>query len=293
MERGPVRQQEGLVALAVVGLEVAAAGLAVVDAQAGFALDGHGRQPLGVAFTERAAGSLVLPACAATAAGEKTSAAGVRSDQLSHGGCGSAGRAVVAKPALVVSPAGERLHDRRQIACHHGPSEVSQQAGGRRRDRIVAEQPGHDAARDIGLAPQVRVQRRGFLRQASGQRLEPPASRRGRRSISPRARGPVPRWSSAGAARPLENRRRSRPSREWPQCRSRDRPPRDRPARKSARPAGGRNARPASRPRSSTQWLSLVSCRGRTGNSRAPRPNRKIVAAIRPIEMPHSKIDGA
>ena len=79
---------------------------------------------------------------------------------------------------------------------------------------------------------------------------EPPASRRGRRSISPRARGPVPRSSSAGAARPLENRRRSRPNREWPQCQSRDRPPRGRPARKSARPAGGTNARLASRSRS-------------------------------------------
>ena len=41
MEGRPVRQQEGLVALPVVCLEVAATGLAVVDAQAGFSLDGH------------------------------------------------------------------------------------------------------------------------------------------------------------------------------------------------------------------------------------------------------------
>ena len=39
MNRRPVRQQQGLVALADVGLEVAAAGLAVVDAQAGLSFE--------------------------------------------------------------------------------------------------------------------------------------------------------------------------------------------------------------------------------------------------------------
>src|SRR4029077_9953582 len=41
-----------------------------------------------------------------------------------------------------------------------------------------------------------------------------------------------------------------------------------------------------------TQWLSPASGFESTGKSRAPRPNRKIVAAIKPTEMPHSKIEG-
>ena len=59
------------------------------------------------------------------------------------------------------------------------------------------------------------------------------------------------------------------------------------------RPEVGMRLQPALRrvtelnaPRSPPPW-------GGPGTRRAPRPNRKIVAAIRPIEMPHSKIDGA
>ena len=44
----------------------------MVDAQAAFTLDGHTREPLRIGFTERAAGSLELPARAATAAREQT-----------------------------------------------------------------------------------------------------------------------------------------------------------------------------------------------------------------------------
>ena len=45
-------------------------------------------------------------------------------------------------------------------------------------------------------------------------------------------------------------------------------------------------------PGQATQWLSLVPCLGSSGISRTPRPKRKIVAAISPIEMPHSTSDG-
>src|SRR5687767_14736091 len=84
MQRRPVRQQQGLVALPGVGLEVAATGLAVVDAQAGFSLDGHTGEPLSISFAERASGSLELPARTAAAAQEHTRAPGVGTDQLRH-----------------------------------------------------------------------------------------------------------------------------------------------------------------------------------------------------------------
>src|SRR5262249_47705476 len=45
-------------------------------------------------------------------------------------------------------------------------------------------------------------------------------------------------------------------------------------------------------PSQQTQWLLPASGFESTGKSLTPRPNRKIVAGIRPIEMPHSKIDG-
>src|SRR5262249_3388877 len=41
-----------------------------------------------------------------------------------------------------------------------------------------------------------------------------------------------------------------------------------------------------------TQWLWPASGFESTGKRRAPRPNRKIVAAIRPMEMPHSTMEG-
>jgi hypothetical protein len=49
----------------------------VVDVQAAFSLDGHTREPLSVGFTERAAGSLELPARAAAAAREQPLAPGL------------------------------------------------------------------------------------------------------------------------------------------------------------------------------------------------------------------------
>ena len=65
-------------------------------------------------------------------------------------------------------------------------------------------------------------------------------------------------------------------------------------SRRSARSAGGTDARPASRPGSPAQWLSArLLPREAPATAAPPRPNRKIVAAIRPIETPHSKIDGA
>ena len=57
------------------------------------------------------------------------------------------------------------------------------------------------------------------------------------------------------------------------------------------RPEVGMRLQPAN-PESSAQCASLGSGRERTGIRRAARPKRKIVAAIRPIETPHSTIDG-
>ena len=222
-------------------------------------------------------------------------AAGVRADQLRHGRQRAAGRAVAAKPALLVPPA-RRTPPR--PGARYRASTVQPRYRSRPGDAGANESSpsSQSTTRRAASASPRRsgVQGRGFRRQAAGQRLARRASRRARRPSSPRARGPVPRRSSAGAARPRENRRRSRPNRERPRRRSRDRPPRDRPARRGPRPAGGRHALPASRPRvKELNGASLGSGLGRTGMSRAPRPNRKIVAAIRPTEMPHSKIDGA
>src|SRR4029078_8509340 len=44
--------------------------------------------------------------------------------------------------------------------------------------------------------------------------------------------------------------------------------------------------------RHSVAALSRCSCAGRSGTSRAARPNRKMAAAINPIEMAHSTSDG-
>ena len=161
----PVRQQQGLVALPVVCFEVAATGLAVVDAQAGFSLDGHTREPLSVGFTERAAGSLELPARAAAAAREQTPAPGVDADQLGHRGQGSARRAIPAKPPLLVSPTVEGVHHGTEEPRHRRPPQITQQPGERRCERLVAQQKVRDAARDLGLAPQFRVERAGLRRE--------------------------------------------------------------------------------------------------------------------------------
>src|SRR4029434_8104071 len=107
VKRGPVREEHPFLALSVVRLQVAHARLAVVDAQAGFSLDGDTRKPLRVAFTERAAGSFELAAGATAAAREQPFATGVDTGQLGHGRQGSARRAIPAQPPLLVSPAVE------------------------------------------------------------------------------------------------------------------------------------------------------------------------------------------
>ena len=296
MERRPVREQEGLVALPVVGLEVAAAGLAVVDAQPGLSLDGHGRQPLRVAFAERASGSLVLPARAAATAARAAACAPDRLRPIApwrarNRRSGSSGEASARRLAngSNASTTGAR------ISRQHGPPEVSQQPGGRRRERLVAQQPGRRrGARHRGFAAQSR---------RPGPRRPPPAfpARGCEASLSTsatihlarRARGRVRRWRSAGAARPRGTRRRSRPSREWPGFADVDAGRRaiDLRAKLRDRPEVGMRLQPAVQ-RQRAQWPSLGSALARTGRSRAPRPNRKMVAAIRPIETPHSKIDG-
>src|SRR5262245_24444462 len=107
MQRRPVRQQQGLVALPDVGLDAATTDLAVVDAQAWLSFDGQAREPLRVALTERTAGALELPARAAAATGEQPQASGVDAGQLGHRGDGPARRTVPAKPPLLGAPTAE------------------------------------------------------------------------------------------------------------------------------------------------------------------------------------------
>src|SRR6185295_3757581 len=134
----------------------AATGLAVVDAQAGFSLDGHAREPLRVGFTERAAGSLELPARAAATAREQTPAPWVDADELGHRRQGSARRAIPVAPPLLVSPAVEAVHDGTEEPRHRRPRQITQQPGERRCEPLVAQQKVRDAARDLGLAPECR-----------------------------------------------------------------------------------------------------------------------------------------
>ena len=149
----------------------------MVDAQAGFSLDGHTREPLRVGFTERAAGSLELPARAAAAAREQTHAPGIDADQLGHRGQGSARRAIPAKPPLLVSPTVEGVHHGTEEPRHRRPRQITQQPGERRCERLVAQQKVRDAARDLRLAPQFRVERAALRgepsrRRAGGQPFE-------------------------------------------------------------------------------------------------------------------------
>src|SRR6186997_62493 len=94
MQRGPVREQQALIAVSVVGLDVTATGRAVVDAQSGFSLDDHALETLGVAFTKRAAGALEVPTSAAAAARQETLAAVFFTDELRHCRQRSAGGAI-------------------------------------------------------------------------------------------------------------------------------------------------------------------------------------------------------
>jgi len=58
----PVSQQYSLVPLSLIGLDVSAAGIAVVDPQARLSLNRHDRKPVIVfTLTERTAGSPVAP----------------------------------------------------------------------------------------------------------------------------------------------------------------------------------------------------------------------------------------
>ena len=296
MERGPVRQQEGLVALAVVGLEVPAARFAVVDAQAALAFDGHGGQPLRIAFAERAGRAPVWPARAAASAREQTAPPRIHADQLGHRGERSAGRAIAAEPSLVVPPAGERLHHRGQIAA---PA---------RSIRGIAADPADAGAMDSSSPSSQPTMRRAGLsaRRRSACRAETSAARRpssGRAaslptsatSISPR------RLEIQGDVRALQERDSLAkiagvvvPGWNGGHERLRCRPPCRPPPRRSR--ATGRRYACALNQRSGCHGAQCPSPRSdfaRIGMSRAPRPNRKMVAAIRPIETPHSKIDGA
>ena len=253
---------------------------------------GHTREPLRVGFTERAAGSLELPARAAAAAREQTLAPGVGSDQLGHRRQGSARRAIPAKPPILVTPTVERDHHGTQEPRHRRPRQITQQPGERRCDRLVAQQKVRDAARDLRRASQVRVESAGLGR-------EPFRRRSGSQSFEQRCRHSPTRLEIDGRVGARQQRHTGEkvqavivpvgnagvedldPGRRV-----------DLPARRGQRAAGGTNGPPATDPGSSAQCPSMGCALESTGIRRAPKAKRKIVAAIRPIEMPHSTVDG-
>ena len=163
----------------------------MVDAQAGFSLDGHTREPLRVGFTERAGGSLELPARAAAAAREQTPAPGLDAGQLGHRRQGSARRAIPATPPLLVSPTVEGVHHGTEEPRHRRPRQIPQQPGERRCERLVAQHEVRDAARALRLAPQCRVE-------SAGLRHEHPRRRSGGQSLEKRCRHSPTRFEIDG-----------------------------------------------------------------------------------------------
>src|SRR5258705_8404757 len=128
MKRSPIRQKEGLALLSIVGLEIGAARLAVVNAQVFFSFDRQGGEPMVVrTFAERAPNSPISPARATAAAREQTPAPGVDTDQLGHRGQRSARRAIPAKPPLLVSPTVERVHHGAEKPRRRRPRQITQQ----------------------------------------------------------------------------------------------------------------------------------------------------------------------
>ena len=102
-----------------------------------------------------------------------------------------------------------------------------------------------------------------------------------------------PHRHSRAAARQRRSPRGNRPTRGSQGAPRRAAPTHARPARRGPRPAGGRDVPPATTSGSHPQCRPSTGCGvGRTGNRRAARPKRKMVAAISPIEMPHSTTDG-
>src|SRR5580704_9125111 len=116
-------------------------------------------------FAERAPNSPISPARTATTAREEPHSAGIGPDQLGHGGEGSAGRTITAKPSLLVSPTVEGVHHGAEEPRRRRPRKITQQSGERRFERLVAQQKVRDTVRDLGLAPQFRVENAGFRRE--------------------------------------------------------------------------------------------------------------------------------
>src|SRR5262249_7599920 len=131
LERGPVGEEDLLVARAAAGLQVAAAALAPVDAQARPRFDREHGELARVGPAERAGAAGGGPARRAAAADEEARAAVLLRDQERHRGRRAAGRAVAAMPTLLVAPAREGVDDRAQEAGEHVPAEEAQQSGRR------------------------------------------------------------------------------------------------------------------------------------------------------------------
>src|SRR6185503_1842031 len=103
MERGPVREQDGFVPFAVIGFQVGAAGLAVVDAQAALAVDRVASEALRVLLAEWAFRPAEAPSRRALAAREQPPPARVAARELRHRRKRPARRAVASQPAVVVA----------------------------------------------------------------------------------------------------------------------------------------------------------------------------------------------
>ena len=108
MKRSPVCQQNSLVARSIVGLEVAPAGLAIINPESSLTFDCHEGEPVIVrGFTKRTTRSAVPPAGPTATAGEVTQPAGVNTDELPHCRRRTAGGAVRMKPLFLLAPTSE------------------------------------------------------------------------------------------------------------------------------------------------------------------------------------------
>ena len=293
MERAPVRQEQRLVALAVVGLEVALTGLAVVDAQAGLAFDGQDRRPLDVVIAEGALGALVLPAGPRSSRRPATASG--------RGPCPISWPIPGPAPQLGQWPRSQRSSSRqRPKAATTGSRErrIAVQPRNRRRPGVAGaheSSPSRKSTTWAGARSVPRSSKSSAPTSPAGASTEgSDASRRTRATtMLPADSSSIGTVSLRSSGTPARNSSRYA-SKEGTTESSETTPSAARSdlrAELGDSPEVGVPLQPPL-PGQPAQWPSLASGLGRSGMRRTPSPNRKIVAAISPTEIPHSTSDG-
>src|SRR6185295_15989822 len=195
--------------------------------------------------------------------------------------------------ALVVAPGGQGLHHRAQRAGQRRPPEEAQQARRRRLERVVSEEQGDDLSRERGVPGELRRQRGHLARDRLGERL--------------RLEGPEDALERDHRGREVHRRVRAGEQRDPGlevvavalQGRRRDLgepAPGDGVVDARAEAGDGPEVRMVLEPalgERTGQCPWPASRFGSTGTQRAPRPKRKTVAAMSPMETAHSTNDGA